>query len=277
MKRTLCIVLGLALSACSSPGETQWGAVSFLTLGREVDGISLGYDLDGLDSEEDGSDGCGIGDYESPDGATGVDNALARVMPALDATEASALEPLINQNINLGEVLMIFGLSGVDDPLNDDEVSVTFVRGFGAPIVGSDGLLVSGQTFERDTDTEPVTVDSASLVDGVLEASGVAVEFPIEIFDASPVLDIENVSLHFEYDERGDFKGYLGGALNYQRILDGVADANVDAALLSTLPVLFENNADLDSEEDGRCSRMSATIEVDGVNAHLFEPPEGLE
>lgn len=265
----------LFLTACGSSQETRWGVLSYLELGRQTDGVALGFDLDGTTSEEDGSSGCGIGDYTSPDGTQGIDSAMARIMPILDATEAAALEPLINQNINLGEVLMIFGVSGIDDPLNDEEVDVTFVRGFGAPIVGADGRIVSGQTFERDETLEPVTAQGA-LVDGVLEASGLDVTFPIEIFDASPVLDVQDVTLHFEYDDKGDFVGYLGGALNYDRIIEGVENAAVDAALLDTLPLLFENNADLDSE-DGECTRVSVTIEFDGLNAHLFEPPEGFE
>lgn len=251
----------------------RWGAISYLELGRQVDGVSKGYNLDGLTTEEDGADGCGIGDYTSPDGVQGVDNAMARLIPALEATEAAALEPLINQNINIGEVLMLFGISGLDDPRDDEEVSVTFVRGFGAPIVGSDGRIVSGQTYDRDLDLEPVSVQTGSIVDGVLEASGVDVAFPISIFDADPVLDIRDVSLHFEYDERGDFTGYLGGALNYQAILDGLEEAAIDSALRETLPILFESNADLDADGES-CSRLSITMEFEGVNAYLFEPPE---
>ncbi|TNE86307.1 MAG: hypothetical protein EP330_21435 [Deltaproteobacteria bacterium] len=273
MRRLLPLVL---LCACSSSSDTRWGVLSFIELGRQTDGVTHGFDLDGITSEEDGDSGCGIGDYTSPDGVEGIDNAMARIMPVLDATEASALEPLINQNINLGEVLMIFGVNGIDDPLDDEEVEVTFVRGYGAPIVGADGRIVSGQTFERDESLEPVTVEG-SLENGVLEASGLDVTFPIEIFDANPVLDVQNVTVHFEYDDKGDFVGYLGGALNYDRIIEGVEDAAVDAALLDTLPLLFENNADLPSEEDGECSRLSVTIEFDGLNAHLFEPPEGFE
>lgn len=273
---TRFVPLLLLASACTPDTETRWGVLSYLELGRQVEGVSAGFNLDGLDSEEDGDDGCGIEDYETEDGLSGVDNAMARVIPVLEATEASALEPLINQNINIGEVLIIFGVSGLDDPLNDEEVEVTFVRGFGTPIVGADGRIVSGQTFERDDSLEPVT-STGALTDGVLEASGLDVTFPISIFDATPVLDVQDVSIHFEYDERGDFVGYLGGALNYQAILDGLEDAAIDSSLRDTLPLLFESNSDLDSEEDGECSRMSVTMEFDGLNAHLFDPPEGFE
>ena len=36
------------------------------------------------------------------------------------------------------------------------------------------------------------------------------------------------------------------------------------------LPMLFESNADLDSV-DGPCSRLSITMQVEGVRAHLFD------
>ncbi|MCO4745654.1 MAG: hypothetical protein KC912_12750 [Proteobacteria bacterium] len=274
MSRLLPVLL--LCVGCSEPSDTRWSAISYLEIAREVDGVSQGFDLDGTSSDEDGSTGCGIGDYESPDGSGGIDNAIARVMPALEATEGAALEPLINQNINMGEVLMIFGVSGIDDPLNDDEVSVTFVRGFGAPLIGASNTLVSGQTFERDTSLEPVSVQTASIVDGVLEAEGASVVFPITVFDANPTLVLENVAVRFEYDERGDFVGTVGGALNYDILLGGLLNTGIGDELEALLPAMFENNADLDSD-DGRCSRMSLTIEVDGVNAFLHDPPEGLD
>lgn len=272
MGRLLPILLLLA--GCSEPSQTRWGALSYLELAREVDGVSNGFDLDGQTTAEGDGEACGIADYTNPDGDAGIDNAIARVIPALEATEGAALESLINERINDGEVLMIFGISGVDDFLNDDDVQFTFLRGFGTPIVGASNLIVSGQTFEVDDDQEPVTVDGASLVDGVLHADGASVQFPVTVFDASPTLAMDDVRVHFEYDERGDFTGYLGGALNYDILLDGLLNTGIGDSLEAALPLMFESNADLHSDEDGDCSRLSLTIELLGVNAHLFDPPE---
>ena len=102
----------LTLAACSNvpcgSGDTQTGVVSELVFARVDDaGVSKGFDLDEATSDEGGLSGCGIGDYTDPDGSNGVDNAMARLLPALDLTEAVAMEDLILQMINSGELLLM--------------------------------------------------------------------------------------------------------------------------------------------------------------------------
>ena len=105
--RVVSCVLGLSMAAsagCSGDPETRWGALSIMEIARETDGVSEGFDLDGLDSTADGADGCGIADYVNEAGVEGIDNAMARLMPILEQTEGAALESLIQQAISRGEV-----------------------------------------------------------------------------------------------------------------------------------------------------------------------------
>ena len=147
---------------------------------------------------------------------------------------------------------------------------MTFARATGSPILGADGLIVSGQTFDRDPELEPVVVDNGQMQDGLFEASGASVVFPVTIFDATPTLVLEDVKVRFEYDERGDFTGIVGGALNYDILLEGLLNTGIGNEFEAILPMLFESNADLDSV-DGPCSRLSITMQVEGVRAHLFD------
>ena len=257
-------------TGCSGEPETRWGALSIMEIARETDGVSEGFDLDGLDSSEDGADGCGIADYVNESGVEGIDNAMAQLMPILEQTEGAALESLIQQAISRGEVLMLFGLSDLEDPWNDEQITMTFARATGSPILGADGLIVSGQTFDRDPELEPVVVDNGQMQDGLFEASGASVVFPVTIFDATPTLVLEDVKVRFEYDERGDFTGIVGGALNYDILLEGLLNTGIGNEFEAILPMLFESNADLDSV-DGPCSRLSITMQVEGVRAHLFD------
>mgnify|MGYP001322758305 CR=1 FL=1 len=73
----------------------------------------------GTASAGSGTDGCGRADFTSPDGVPGIDNAFARLRPALDLTEASALELIIQEAINSGGLLATVQLDGLHHPTDD--------------------------------------------------------------------------------------------------------------------------------------------------------------
>ena len=50
----------------------------------------------------------------------------------------------------------------------------------------------------------------------------------------------------------------------------GLLNTGIGNEFEAILPMLFESNADLDSV-DGPCSRLSITMQVEGVRAHLFD------
>jgi len=124
--------------------------VRTLGIGRVAEGISAGFDLDASVTAPGGPTGCGVGDHVDPDGTTGIDNAFAGLMPFLDSTEAAALEPLLQQKINEGELTLLIEIAGLDDTEQDDCVAVRMLRGSGLPQLGTDGLILEDQTFELD-------------------------------------------------------------------------------------------------------------------------------
>src|SRR5687768_14774767 len=142
--------------------EPQTWVMREIRFVRQVDGVSDGFDLDGVDG---GLEGCGIADFTSPDGVPGVDNAFARMIPALELTEAAAVEPLIQDAINSGQLLLLVELAGVDDTAEDECVDVGLMRGAGEALVGGDVLLVSGQTLEVDASVEPAWVERAVIAE----------------------------------------------------------------------------------------------------------------
>ncbi len=256
--------------SCGDPDRQRVSVVTSLVLARETDGISAGFDLDGEQSSEDGSTGCGIGDYQSPDGRTGIDNALARLMPALDQTEAVAVDGLIQQIINTGELLIMFETTGLDDPNDDECVDVSIWRGMGAPDVGTHGLINDGQTFDRDTSQGSSHAYGVSLQEGVLMASGLRLELPLQVFEATVDLVLEDASIRLEYAPDGTFVGSVGGSLDPQIIMNTVNNAPVDAGVVALLGNLLSVNTDLD-HADGDCTRLSATVEIAGTSAWFYD------
>lgn len=263
----------LLLGACTAEPAPQYGVATSLLISRaDDDGVSRGFNLDGQDSPEDGTTGCGIGDYINELGEGGVDNAIARLVPILEQTEAIAAEALIQQAINSGELLIIFEMVGVeDDLLNAEQVGLRVLRGMGAPIVGTDGLLVSGQTFDVDTNVSPIGQEALTLTNGQVTAQGLTLEIPITIFDANLEAVLEAASVRIFWNDDGSFTGYMGGSLDYWSIIEMAIDSNVDQALAESLPLLFGANADLKPDANGQCSRISFTFTFEGVSAFLYE------
>ena len=153
MLRTLALMIGGAIlgSSCTSVAESEVVVVRELTFLREVeDGVSSGFNLDGAVSDEGDPEGCYRSDLVSPDGTPGIDNAFSNVLPALELTEASALEPLIKAAIDEGRLLLMLEMSGIDDRVSDDCVDMHFSRSIGPPALGGDGFILPGQTYEYD-------------------------------------------------------------------------------------------------------------------------------
>ena len=53
----------------------------------------MGFDIDGRNSSSMDAEGCFHEDKVDPLGNEGIDNALSSIVPALEPTEAAAVEP----------------------------------------------------------------------------------------------------------------------------------------------------------------------------------------
>ena len=93
-------------AVCDSGGSEVF-LLTTIAFPREVDNVSTGFNLDDAVSMEGGGTGCGVADQVSPDGEEGIDNSFARLRPALDATEASALDAIVQEATNGGGLLVM--------------------------------------------------------------------------------------------------------------------------------------------------------------------------
>ena len=78
---------------CEPSGERVTLIARSLRFARSADGVSDGFDLDGFATSAGDDEGCGVPDLTSPDGTSGVDNAVAGLLPILDLTEAALERP----------------------------------------------------------------------------------------------------------------------------------------------------------------------------------------
>jgi len=259
-------------TSCDSAEHSRVGVVSAIAWGRAADdGTSLGFDLDGIVSTSTDPRGCKIADYVSPEGVPGIDNGFARVLPALDLTEAVAVEGLIAQSIAAGDLLISLELTGVDDPVDDDCVGLTIGRATGDVLLGTDGTLEPGQTFDHDADLPSVHFDGLSIVDGRVLASPLDWSLPLQIFDVSLDFELTGGTIQIDLDPEGGMTGVIGGAVSTDYIVDVAGSENVDPSLVGIVSSLLDATADLNPDTDGVCQDISVNLEYQAIDAWFYE------
>jgi len=277
-------VLADGTSATTSDSETDSSSVNtgpvsklvvFQMLGfteASEEGVAPGYNLDGLVSEEGDKASCGHEDYTSPDGLEGVDNQLAKLVPLFELVGLGAAADLVQSTIEAGGILLMLQVDGIDDLKNDDEVTVTIRAGEGVPLLGTDGLVLSGQTFSLHPESPDSKSENGKIVDGVLHAGPFVARLPFLVFGVSYDITLFNAQITARWSDTGDLiDGMVGGGVPVADLmLLGEKAAADDASVLAALKVLLEGNGDLDPDEDGNCRQISAALSFASVSAFLF-------
>jgi hypothetical protein len=237
--------------------------------------LSRGFDLDGRVSDTDDPEGCFQADLVTPEGQEGIDNAFAGLLPILATTEARVVETLIQDSVNRGDILIALELEDVDSFQDDGCVNVNLVQALGPVLLGTDGSVLPGQTFERDPAVPVTRIEGATIEGGVLRVRGLDFRLVVSVIGTEVDLTLEDSSFDILLREDGTAEGIMGGGLRVGRLepfIDTIATDLRDLA-----KTLIRQAADLDPEvgEDGQtaCARLSATMQFTGIPAYFFEDP----
>lgn len=265
---------GAAVGWCDGQGDTVVGVVSSLWFARpSEDGVCEGFDLDGEVSTTGGASGCGIGDYVNPEGVPGIDNGFAALLPVLEATEAAAVEGLIQDSIERGELLILFELRDVDHPTDDPCVDVAVHRGMGEVALGTDGVIEAWQTFDVDTSLPGVSVGAVPMVDGRLDVGPIDLDFPANVLGVDLLFPMRDGMVRIDRQEDGTFTGIIAGGLDVEYLLAVASEENVDSELVGLMSSLLAITSDLDPKGDGSCDRIAITFTHTAQPAFLFADP----
>ena len=259
-------------AACATGGPGQVLLTRSLAFARATEGTSVGFDLDGYDTTQGHPEGCGVADYVGPEGATGVDNAMAALLPILDGTEAVVLEELMQASINDGSMLLMLELLDLDDPADDACVDLAVFQGTGQPMVGADGWLLPNQTLDVAADSPFTVTAGGSLVEGVFAIGPVdAVPLHITVLDLNATFDIHDVRLELSRGDDGVWRGVLGGGLAVADLMTVVNETGVDQSVADLMEPALALVADLAPGDDGRCTQLSVALQIELVPVFVFE------
>ncbi len=253
---------GQALGACDPGGPRMGWLIARLAIAPVADGVSEGFDLD------DSAEGCGVDDFTSPDGVEGIDNAFGTLLPALALTEAAAIEPLINESIKAGNLLITLELDDLDDPVDDACVTLDVGRGDGLPMIGADGEVLWGQTLDR---AGPPDFSADTEVVGGLSETELELTLPVEIFGLRLDFELQGGAIRLEQQPDGSVTGALAGGIEVAYILQVAQEENVDPDLAGILEVLLAGAADLAPNADGDCTQISFTLTFETVPVFFFD------
>lgn len=236
-------------------------------------GVAPGFDLDGKVSDDKDESTCKKADLTSPEGTPGIDNAFAKLVPVIEASGIGALEGLIQSTINDGGIMLMFQLDGLDDLVDDAKVTLRVRAGLGVPLLGTDGLLLEGQTFAVHPDS-PEVAASARVEAGVLHSEPFDILLPLVVFGVRYDLDVRGVRVRATLRADGGLDdGLFGGGLTMATILDIAKKGAEDQKNLVELVMgVLGGAGDLARDPStGECTQMSAVLAFTGVNAFLFE------
>lgn len=277
MKRRACIALiGLVAGAgCGSDDEGPAAArvstvvVQQLAFSREADdGIAAGFDLDGLVTDGADPRTCFKTDFTGPDGTPGVDNQLARILPVIDLVGEGALDGLVQNAVNEGRLLMIFEVTTVGD-----RAEVRVYRGQDIPLLGTDGLILPGQTLGLHADAPDLGEAVGTIVDNTAQVGPFALRVPLIIFSQPYEVFMPNAYVQLTLPSEGaPGRGMIGGGIPIEQLATIIQTAsNFSQEYDRLFGDAVRDSADLALNQEGNCTEMSAAFTLQLVSAFFWE------
>lgn len=256
--------------------ETQVYVLSTVSIpevmGTGAAATAAGFNLDNMVSTGAGSSCVELTpDYNSANdaGETGVDNALASLVPTLEMllSDGESLDETLQAQITEGSLLIMMEVRDINSYTNDSSVTVQLylgsVPGGGAPMV-SGSALAPGQTF----DAEAIgTAQTGSIVNGRLRVQTELLTLAINTGDISLDLNIRNAQVRANITPTNLANGAIGGALRVQEIADAAEE--IMPGLRDTVLSVLGGVADLEpqSADPTVCDSLSVGILFGGVDA----------
>jgi len=148
-----------------------------------------GFDLDSQIGGGSEPAACPHDDFDAPDGTPGIDYGLWSFIRQYEPMRQNQLiDSVISSAVKNGEMSIVMELDGVDDLVNDDEVTVQIFSTQDSPLVGTDGKVLPNGTLAVHPDTAyHSTIATGEIKDGVLVAGpfDLGLKFNIQIVDSA--------------------------------------------------------------------------------------------
>lgn len=236
--------------------------------------MSFGLDLDNGDSVNH----CAHQEFTSPDGRQGIDNQLARLMACVRGVRKEDNRKNQNMDASLrnGEGVTLIRVSGVDDMMNDEDVSIAIYKSADRFIKDGTGEPLPDATMRADK--AAVTFQAKThgkIVNGVLitEPADVRlVQNPGDYF-------IKGARFQISLDPSGYAEGILAGYYDADAFWNSwKKQGGQQRELGFTCPALYDALHRLaDGYKDlqtGQCTAVSSAFRIKAVKTFVIPPDD---
>lgn len=249
---------------------------------RTVEGkYSFGVDLDGNSDGKPTPKTCGHQNFTHPDGTPGIDNQMYRLVGCVYGWRKGGL-PENNAHEGRGTSglgMTLIEVSGVTDPRNSDDVTVTFYRsvdqfafdGAGKPLPFSSYNVDAGRYGDKL---------KGRIKDGVLttERGDVRLPFYGNYNFMHPA--IKDMDLRLEIAADGaTAKGLVTGYYNMDEFLYYVGGMTGHTSTADNCPAMYAAAHELadgyPDPETGQCTHLSSAFEIGAYAAFIIHPEGG--
>lgn len=253
-----------------------------------LDGDVPGFDLDQRVSQAGSpmANECAHDDFTGPSGEEGVDYNFLRVIFNEETREdgkfvfggfreGQLVDGVINGAVKNGSMTILLDVQDIDDPQNDDEVTVQIFGSEDSPMKGSDDEVLPYATLSVHTNpqyhTDRVT---GSISDGVLVAGPFDLNFHINIQIVEAEFVIHDSWIRIELGDDA-FQGLISGywdVADIREILGEPTTSNGNAAnfTIEQFETAMAQFADGDYDADaGVCTSFSTMFTFTGVQAFI--------
>ncbi|MFM8409660.1 MAG: hypothetical protein ACKOCT_05220 [Alphaproteobacteria bacterium] len=235
--------------------------------------------LDGFDLDVGGTAGCAHAEFSGPDGSAGIDDQLWRAIGCIRGfQEGDIVGGVVDTAVRDGSMTILVDVRGVDDPRNDDDVTVQVFASREAPPAGGDGSVLPWGTLAIDPDPRfHGSQGRGRIVDGVLEAGPMDVRVRLNIQIVEGELSFQGARLRLAIAPDGSAAGGLHGYAPVDEIYDvfgrqagTIGGKEAIGYLCSGLRRLLDDQADGDRDPaGGTCRSISSSWRLGAVPAFV--------
>ena len=229
-------------------------------VGADADGHARGFNLDGTLGGHDAD--CPMEDYTAPDGTPGIDNQVAKLLPILEANIGKALPTLVQTSVNDGQLSILVEIIGLDDPTRNGTVDVIFHQGAGKPLLGTDGIMLPGQTLQLVNRTPLGIARDAHVVNGEITTGRFDLSVTVGVFGKQyPLTFLDGIAKFTPTADGTGYSGILAGAVALSNVY-AIADETDGGAgnLVQLVHDLLPSIADIADPVTKECNRLSGAL-----------------
>ena len=253
---------------------------------RVVEGkLGYGENLDGTEDGRATAKTCAHKKFTSPDGTkTGIDNQLYRLVGCTFGWRKSGMVEL-NANIergNSGRGMILVEVTGVKDPRNSDNLTVTFYRSIDQFTYDGKAQPLAFSSYRIDAvDGKPRYGDSLKgrIKDGVLETERGDVHLPFAYSNNNTVPQVmKDMALHLKIAPDGSTaEGLMTGYYDVEQFMYGALTVGqvIQTGQFSCPSMYVAAHKLADGYPDpktGECTALSAAFNVKAYAAFVLHP-----